>query len=449
MSRKTVKPRVKTVLSLSALAVGVLITGAMLYAGPLNPPAGPVTSTYKTLTEVEPRIAINAANTPGDADSLFKVTQPGSYYLTGNITAVANKHGIEIAASGVTLDLNGFELVGVPGMGAFDGVSVTASGLTNIAVLNGSLRNWGGDGVDTGSAFSFASRVEGVRASENSGMGIRVGRGATVSNCAAAGNSDSGIVVAESCSVTDSTASLNLFAGIEAGDGSTVANCSSAFNSGPGLTVRNSVTLSNCTANANGAAGISAALHCTLLNCAVYNNNGIGIATSDGSTISSCTASGNNGGGFLIDNGSSISNSVAFGNGQVGITATFACTVVACTAKSNSIDGIKCTTRCGIRENTCADNGAVGNGAGIRVTGSDNRIEGNNCTNADLGIVLLGAGNVMVKNTCSGNTINYDIFAGNRYGPIINITAANPATVSGNSAASTMGSTDPWANFAY
>ena len=107
----------RTVLSLAALAL--LITGGLLYAGPLNPPAGPVTSTYKTLTEVEPRIAINATNTPGDAigdpsPSLFKITQPGSYYLTGNITGVEDTHGIEIVASGVTLDLNGFDLLGVP-----------------------------------------------------------------------------------------------------------------------------------------------------------------------------------------------------------------------------------------------------------------------------------------------------------------------------------------------
>src|SRR6185295_11122012 len=96
------------------LAAGLLTVAgtAVLLAGPLDPPAGPILPTYKTLNEVEPRIVINAANTPGDADSLFKITQPGSYYLTGNITGVAGKHGIEVVASGVTLDLNGFDLLG-------------------------------------------------------------------------------------------------------------------------------------------------------------------------------------------------------------------------------------------------------------------------------------------------------------------------------------------------
>src|SRR6187397_3128637 len=86
------------------------VVGTVLWvnAGDLNPPAGPVGSTMKNLSDVEPRIAVNATNTPGDADSVFKITQSGSYYLAGNITGVSAKYGVEIAASGVTLDLNGF-----------------------------------------------------------------------------------------------------------------------------------------------------------------------------------------------------------------------------------------------------------------------------------------------------------------------------------------------------
>src|SRR3989304_4869431 len=70
-------------------------------AGDLNPPPGPITPTQRT--------PIGANTTPGDADSLFMITQPGSYYLTGNIIGVSGKFGIEINASGVTLDLMGFD----------------------------------------------------------------------------------------------------------------------------------------------------------------------------------------------------------------------------------------------------------------------------------------------------------------------------------------------------
>src|SRR5437868_1893082 len=61
-------------------------TGALVsVAGPLNPPAGPVAPSYKTLTEVEPRIAVNATNTPGNSAYSYRITQQGSYYLTGDV----------------------------------------------------------------------------------------------------------------------------------------------------------------------------------------------------------------------------------------------------------------------------------------------------------------------------------------------------------------------------
>ncbi|MCC6323156.1 MAG: hypothetical protein IT438_17160 [Phycisphaerales bacterium] len=119
----------------------LLCAAAWLPAGPLDPPGGAVSSTYKTLTEVEPRIPISLATTPGDADSLFRITSPGSYYLTGNITGVIGKHGIEIAAGEVTIDLNGFALSGVAGMGAFSGI-IMSTGINqpNITIRNGTVR---------------------------------------------------------------------------------------------------------------------------------------------------------------------------------------------------------------------------------------------------------------------------------------------------------------------
>ncbi len=98
----------KTIATVSA--VTLIATAGLLFAGPLNPPAGPVTSTMKTLTEVEPRIAINSTNTPGDGDSVFKITQPGSYYLTANTTVLAGMTGVEVATDNVTIDLNGFSI---------------------------------------------------------------------------------------------------------------------------------------------------------------------------------------------------------------------------------------------------------------------------------------------------------------------------------------------------
>ena len=72
-------------------ATGVIALGFVFVLaawGPLDPPDGPITPTYKTLTEVEPRIPLNAETAPGDADYLFNIPKSGSYYLTGNIKVV-------------------------------------------------------------------------------------------------------------------------------------------------------------------------------------------------------------------------------------------------------------------------------------------------------------------------------------------------------------------------
>jgi hypothetical protein len=333
---------------IAALSTLTIIAAAnLLNAGPLSPPLGPVVSTFKTLTEVEPRIAVNATNTPGGATATFRITQPGSYYLTGNIAGVAGKHGVEIAASGVTLDLNGFDLVGFVGLGVTDGVKVTVSNLTNIAVLNGSVRNWGDDGVDLGRGGALNTtnfRVESVLASGNRGNGITGCNGSTLSNC---------------------SASANVGSGITTGDG------------------------------------------CTVVNCTAYENGRNGIEVGNGSTVLNCAS------------------------------------------RHNSIHGIECSFACIIRGNTCSRNGNGGDGAGIRVTNEDNRIEGNNCTGADRGIDVGAVGNIIIKNTCASNTLDWTIAANNVVGPILDRRAPASAAISGFSAPDSTGSAHPNANFSY
>lgn len=100
-------------------------------------------------------------------------------------------------------------------------------------------------------------------------------------------------------------------------------------------------------------------------------------------------------------------------------------------------------------DNTSDRNGLGGDGAGIHSTSAENRIERNSVTGNDRGIDVDTAGSLIIKNSAATNTIDYVIAASNRYGAIINITAAGAAAVSGNTAASTLTSTDPWANFSY
>src|SRR5437588_12623981 len=73
--------------------------------GTLTPPGAPAPA-MKTLTQIEPRTPISSLP--------YTVTNGGSYYLTANLTGVALQSGITIQADDVTLDLNGFTLIGVP-----------------------------------------------------------------------------------------------------------------------------------------------------------------------------------------------------------------------------------------------------------------------------------------------------------------------------------------------
>ena len=414
--------------TLTIITVPILLLSAVwLYAGPLNPPAGPITSTYKTLTEVEPRVAISLTNTPGDANSLFKITQPGSYYLTGNVTGVAAKHGIEIAVAAngpsVTIDLMGFELAGVPG--SLDGISVTATGTRNVAVHNGTVRAWGGDGIDV--LNSTNNLLEDLRVEGNGGRGILAGAASTLTGCTAYSNTGIGISANVGNTVTGCTANSNGGTGISTNSGSTVTGCTALSNGGDGIRASAGGTVTGCTASFNTADGINAGGGSTVTGCTASSNGGNGISTSAGSTVTGCTASSNTGD---------------------GISTASSSTVTGCTASTNTGDGIEVTNDCRVTDNTCDSNG-IGDGAGIHATSSDNRIEGNNCTDADRGIDVDLAGNIIIKNTCSGNVINWTIAANNVCGPILDRTVPASAAISGNSAPDSTLSTHPHANFTY
>jgi len=363
------------------LSLAIATVGVMAVAGPLNPPGGAVSPTYKTLTEIEPRIAINATNTPGDADatpSLYKITQPGSYYLTGNVTGVSGKIGIEIASSGVTLDLNGFELLGVAGSRA--GVNISAFNPQNIGVRNGSVRGWGENGV---ALSAVNSSVTDLRVSGNAGSGISM-----VGACIASG----------------------------------------------------------CLANGNGGDGIQAGVACMVLGCTAYDNGSAGISAMGGCTISDSTAYFNTGDGVAVLSGCTISGCTAYNNLGNGISATSGATVSGCTARSNTLDGVRVSSDCHVLSNTCVFNG-IGDGAGIHATSDSNRIEGNVCKSADRGIDVDGTGNIIMRNTCTANTINWTIVGGNSYLVVVaNRTVSN---FSGDAGGGGYGSTDPNANFTY
>ncbi len=380
------------------------------FGGPVSPPAGAVGSTGKTLTEVEPRIAINATNTPGDADatpSTFKITQPGSYYLTGNITGESGKDGIEIASAGVTLDLNGFAVIGVPG--SLSGV-VIRSGATE--VRNGFVRSWGVDGVTSGSAITN-NRVIDVRASGNGGVGIYAGNYSEARNCMAVSNGSHGIAIyaygrAEGC-----TARSNGGDGISApNSGNVIINCNSNLNGGNGFNAFSS-TLTACNASGNTLSGIAATY----------------------SSVIDCNSSSNTEYGFTLGVSSTARGNRSFGNESGGFYAVTSCTLENNTANNN---GNNIATRTGFTFNGAANratnNHAANNPVGFYSPNGPNVLTGNTAINNTVSgySVSTNANTLLTGNIAVGSPTNFIINAGNDSGAVITnpgvgFTTTNPA----------------------
>jgi len=68
----------------------------------------------------------------------YTITAPGFYYLGGNLSG-----RIYVHSSNVTLDLMGFTISG-SGVGSGTGISIsgTTSGLENVEIRNGTIRNF-------------------------------------------------------------------------------------------------------------------------------------------------------------------------------------------------------------------------------------------------------------------------------------------------------------------
>lgn len=368
--------------------------------GTLAPPGAPA-PTMKSLDQVEARTIVNAANTPGDASSTFIISQPGSYYLTGNITGGAGKHGISIQADDVTLDLNGFALIS-GGSGTVRGINVPAA-RTNLCIRNGSVRGWNDGGVRADAA---AGVLEKLQVANNTGSyGVAAGNGSIIRDCVATANGT----------------------GFYAPDRTQVSNCISTVNTGPGIFGTSYVNVFDCTVSRNGGVGIQlAGGNNNVARCSVTRNDLGGITeTGGGSAVTECNVGFNPANGIAVSAGS---------------------TVRGCTVHANTQKGITATDRCQLIGNTCE-----GNQTGIEVTGTDNRIDENQSaafSSGAVGFHIGGSGNVVVRNTAHGplHAVSPGVFVVDTAYVFDNSNSNSFGPIFGN-ASGQISSNSPWANF--
>lgn len=353
METKKAKTKVAAaVLALSALCIFSLSA----VGGNLNPSAPP-RPTMKTLDEVEPRVPIHASDLP------LTITEPNSYYLAENIHFKSIVPAITINVNDVTIDLQGFSLIGagkVTGHGIY-----AASGIDNVSLSNGTIQNFDGSGVCLDGS---SHQLDHIRSFGNKSYGLRVGSYSNVSNCTCGGNGSTGLDTGDRCSITRCTSNNNGWNGFDVGTGSCMSNCTAAVNDNMGIYIgRSSIT--NCAAMFNKATGILA-----------YN-----------SSIANCTSNHNNGHGFSA--GSS--------------------TMTNCTSETNDGDGIRAVTMATITKCTITNND--GNGIYVEYNG---RIEGNNLRyNKGYGIRLRYNSSYAIKNVAGGNTLDEFSSGGTNYMP--------------------------------
>jgi hypothetical protein len=122
--------------------------------------------------------------------------------LTSNLVVATDVNAINVASGVryVTIDLNGFSIRG-GGTGSGDGISSFAFGLT---VRNGTIENFGGDGVDAGATL----QAEDLTVSSNNGRGINAGGPSAIRNVISTDNSADGVRISSGL-VTGSVLSGN------------------------------------------------------------------------------------------------------------------------------------------------------------------------------------------------------------------------------------------------
>lgn len=146
---------------------------------------------------VDGTVLINQSTVLAAGGFPYTISTPGSYRLSGNLTVPdANTVAIQITASNVTVDLNGFSILGPTTCNGPLGFTVTAcsptgngagvqtSGfpISNVTVSNGTVKGMGRYGVNLDGCQ--ACSVERVNASQNGVIGILIGRGRLVDNTA-------------------------------------------------------------------------------------------------------------------------------------------------------------------------------------------------------------------------------------------------------------------------
>jgi hypothetical protein len=152
----------------------------------------------------------------------YTISQPGFYYLGGNLTYSNSTTAITVGADNVTLDLMGFSLTNSGAKGSTYGINFT--GRTNVEIRNGTVSgfNWGVyDGLVN--STNGRHRAINIRAYGNN-LGITLaGINNLIKGCNASNNTNTGLYLGSGL-ITDCVTSNNAFGIRVSGAGNVLGN---------------------------------------------------------------------------------------------------------------------------------------------------------------------------------------------------------------------------------
>lgn len=396
------RPLCRLLVSMLPLALGA----SLAHAGNLNPPAGAVAPTMKTLQQVEPRTPINDTTTPGDNDatpSRFKITSSGSYYLTNQVQAGPGQVCIEIVGGdNVEIDLSGFT-VSDGNTGAVGFISVSGT-VARVTLRNGQVTNFpylinaAGNtllivedldvigesslGPDANIRGSFcevearrcrfsASGIAGARVTaedcsftfcnvgvstpkglvqrcvfQSCNIGVRVGTGSRVLDCTSYSAFDTSFSVIAGNTEVEFTRCTSIDPsgfGFEVETRARLIDCSSR--GGP-IIASDRCIFERCrVSSGSGSPGFSVGEACVFSDCVATGGTLGGFVGGSGSSLTGCTASGCGTAGFSFQNNTTFRGCSAFSNTGSGFLAVNSATLIDCRAESNSQRGYSLNDR--------------------------------------------------------------------------------------------------------
>lgn len=308
----------KTQLQLTLVVASFFIHASSFGQGALTPPGAPA-ATMKTLAQLDAKLD---SRTPISSVP-YAITQPGSYYLTTNLTATVS-NAIVITASGVTLDLNGFTISSTVANAANGGAAIllagtATAGLSDLTIVNGHIRSgvtnnagvYGGSGFGYGIYYSgpapvnvLVSRVS-ATGCLYAGIWISLGDSIVVESCTARTAGNYGIYAS---TIKQSSA-------IECGGaaiyGNQVSDCRGEA-SGNGVGIQ-ATTAQNCQGSGINGTGVQAEM---ALNCSGTSFTiGVGVAAT---TALNCYGASSGANGVSAN---TVQNCLGFSSTSNGIFA--------------------------------------------------------------------------------------------------------------------------------